>query len=60
MPPVETYRSEEAYRKARAYTHIHHIPTHATRVCIKGKGCHTVKHRKGKKKAQKKRVSAKR
>lgn len=42
--PVETYRSKEAYRKARAYTHIHGIPTHASRVCIKNEGCHTVKH----------------
>lgn len=42
--PVETYRSEEAYRKARAYTHIHGIKTHAEKVCIKGKGCHKVKH----------------
>lgn len=42
--PTETYRSEEAYRKSRAYTHLHGIPTHAKRVCIKGKGCHEVKH----------------
>lgn len=55
--PVETYRSEEAYRKARAYTHIHRIPTHAKKVCIKGKGCHTVKHGK---KTTKKRVAGKR
>ena len=53
--PTETYRSEEAYRKARAYTHIHGIPTHAKRVCIKGKGCHAVKHGK----RRRKRVSAK-
>ncbi len=57
MAPVETYRSEEAYRKARAYTHIHHIPTHAKKVCIKGKGCHKVNH--GKKKSGKKRVAGK-
>ena len=55
--PTETYRSEEAYRKARAYTHIHHIPTHAAKVCIKGKGCHKVKH--GKKKSTRKRVAGK-
>lgn len=42
--PTETYRSEEAYRKSRAYTHIHGIKTHASKVCIKGKGCHEVKH----------------
>jgi hypothetical protein len=42
--PVETYRSKEAYRKERAYTHIHGIPTHASSVCIKNEGCHKVKH----------------
>lgn len=49
--PTETYKSPEAYRRARAYTHIHGIATHAKRVCIKGQGCHTVKH--GKKKTRK-------
>jgi hypothetical protein len=55
--PVETYRSEEAYRKSRAYTHIHGISTHASRVCIKGKGCHKVNHsgKKGKRKSAMKR-----
>ena len=43
--PVERFRSQEAYRKYRAYTHIHGIPTHASRVCI-GKKCHVVKHSK--------------
>lgn len=53
--PTENYKSEEAYRKARAYTHIHGIKTHAKRVCIKGK-CHHVVHRKAaKRKAQEKR-----
>lgn len=47
--PVENFKSKEAYRKSRAYTHIHGIPTHAERVCIKGK-CHKVKH-SGKKKS---------
>ena len=42
--PVEHFKSKEAYRKSRAYTHIHHIKTHAKSVCIKGKGCHDVKH----------------
>jgi hypothetical protein len=54
--PTETYRSEEAYRKSRAYTHIHGIKTHAEKVCIKGKGCHKVQHstkRKSKKRAAK-------
>jgi hypothetical protein len=47
--PTETYRSEEAYRKSRAYTHIHGIPTHAEKVCIKGRGCRKVEHGKLKK-----------
>ena len=58
--PTETFKSEEAYRESRAYTHIHGIPTHAEKVCIKGKGCHKVRHGKKRKKAQKKRVSRKR
>jgi hypothetical protein len=56
--PVEHFKSEEAYRKSRAYTHIHGIPTHAKRVCIKGK-CHDVDHshkRKAKKKTARKRA----
>lgn len=51
--PTETYRSEEAYRKARAYTHIRGIKTHAKRVCIQGRGCRAVKHA-GKKRAGRK------
>lgn len=43
--PTETYKSEDAYRRARAYTHIHGIKTHAKTVCVKGHGCHAVKHR---------------
>lgn len=45
--PTENFRSEEAYRKSRAYTHINGIPTHAEKVCIgkgKNKKCHKVKH----------------
>lgn len=53
--PTENFKSEEAYRKYRAYTHIHGIPTHARKVCIKGK-CHKVKHRT----AAQKRKAAKR
>lgn len=45
--PTEHFKSEEAYRKYRAYTHIHGIPTHAKTVCVKGK-CHEVKHGKRK------------
>lgn len=45
MMPVEKFKSKEAYRKYRAYTHIHNIPTHASKVCI-GKKCHKVKHGK--------------
>ena len=55
--PVEHFRSKEDYRRSRAYTHIHGIPTHAKKVCIKGKGCHTVKHGK---KTVRKRVAGKR
>jgi hypothetical protein len=50
--PTETFGSEEKYRKYRAYVHMHGIPTHAKKVCVKGKGCHTVKH--GRRKRQKK------
>ena len=53
MPPTENYRSEEAYRKSRAYTHIHGIKTHAKKVCIKGK-CHDVHHGTGKKSSKRK------
>lgn len=53
--PTERFKSKEAYRKYRAYTHIHGIPTHAKKVCIKGK-CHTVKHSQlGKKKSKRRR-----
>jgi hypothetical protein len=42
--PVEHFKSKEAYRKNLAYRHIHGIPMTASKVCLKGKGCHTVKH----------------
>lgn len=42
--PTEHFQSEEAYRKYRAYTHIHGIKTHAKTVCVKGSGCHNVNH----------------
>ena len=57
--PTEHYKSAEAYRKSRAYTHIHGIPTHAKEVCITGEGCHRVAHsaKKGQaRKAQRKPV----
>ena len=41
--PTEHFKSEEAYRKSRAYTHIHGIPTHAKDVVVAGK-THKVKH----------------
>ena len=54
--PQETFKSPEAYRRYRAYTHIHGIPTHAKSVCIKGHGCHKVQHsKKGKRKTGTKR-----
>lgn len=43
--PTEHFKSNEAYRKSRAYTHIHHIPTHAKNVVVAGKR-HKVKHSK--------------
>lgn len=43
--PTEHFKSKEAYRKSRAYTHIHGIPTHAVDVVVAGKK-HKVKHRK--------------
>jgi hypothetical protein len=51
--PVEHFKSDKAYRKYRAYVHLRGIKTHAKRVCIKGNGCHTVKHSKKAKGGQK-------
>ena len=48
MPPIEHYRSKEAYRKNLAYRMIHHLPMTASRVCIgtgEHKSCHKVDHR---------------
>ena len=45
--PTETFRSEKAYRAWNAYRHVHGIKApHLKKVCIKGKGCHKVKHKK--------------
>jgi hypothetical protein len=60
--PTEHFKSKEAYRKSRAYTHIHGIPTHAKDVVVAGKK-HKVKHRnpmlgKGKARAKKGRPKA--
>jgi hypothetical protein len=41
--PVDHFKSKEAYRKNRAYRHIHGIPTRATDVVVAGKK-HKVKH----------------
>lgn len=41
--PVEHFKSPEAYRKWRAYRHIHGIPSRAKEVVVGGKR-HTVKH----------------
>lgn len=57
--PTEHFKNAEAYRKSRAYTHIHGIPTHAKHVIV-GKKKHKVKHRSEKKKAAKKKVGRKR
>lgn len=43
--PVEHFKDKEAYRKYRAYTHIHGIPTHAREVVVGGKR-HEVRHSK--------------
>jgi len=43
--PTEHFKNEEAYRKSRAYTHIHGIPTHAESVVVGGRN-HKVKHSK--------------
>ncbi len=51
--PTEHFKSAEAYRKYRAYTHLHHIQTHAVDVAVAGKK-HKVVHRK---KATRKRAS---
>jgi hypothetical protein len=50
--PTEHFRSKEAYRKSRAYTHIHGIPTHAREVVVAGHK-HKVKHSKSKNKHRK-------
>lgn len=41
--PVEHFKSKEAYRKSRAFTHIHGIKTSAKKVVVGGKA-HTVEH----------------
>ena len=43
--PVENFKDKEAYRKSRAYTHIHGISTNAKEVVVGGKR-HEVKHSK--------------
>lgn len=49
MPGTEHFKSEEAYRKYRAYKHIHGIPSHAKDVVVAGKR-HKVKHGKKRRK----------
>ena len=55
--PTERFRSKEAYRKSRAYTHIHGIPTHATYVIVAGKK-HKVDHSGKKSKGKSRRKKA--
>jgi hypothetical protein len=43
--PTERFRSKEAYRKWRAYRHIHGIKSRASRVVVGGKA-HKVNHTK--------------
>lgn len=45
MPGTEHFKNSESYRKYRAFTHIHHIPTSAREVVVGGKR-HAVKHSK--------------
>ena len=45
--PTEHFKSKEAYRKSRAYTHLHGIPTHAKTVVVAGKA-HEVDHSRDK------------
>jgi hypothetical protein len=47
MPGIEHFRSKEAYRKSRAYQHIHGIKTTAPEVFVGGRK-HKVKHSKPK------------
>ena len=52
--PVEHFRSKEAYRKNRAYRHIHGIKSRAKVVVVGGRA-HKVQHgRKTRKRARKK------
>jgi hypothetical protein len=56
--PTEMFQSEGDYQRWNAYRHAHGIKApHLKKVCIKGKGCHAVKH--GKKKTARKRVASK-
>jgi len=51
--PTEHFKSKEAYRKYRAYVHIHGIPTHAKDVVVAGRK-HKVHHsKKGRKRSTK-------
>jgi hypothetical protein len=43
--PTEHFKTEEDYRKSRAYAHIHGIPTHAKEVIVGGRK-HKVQHSK--------------
>ena len=49
--PVEKFKSKEAYRKSRAFTHIHGIKTTAEKVVVAGKA-HKVEHSAPKKKSK--------
>jgi len=50
--PTEHFKSAESYRKSRAYTHLHDIPTHAKEVVVAGHA-HKVDHSRSKKRARK-------
>ena len=44
--PTETFRSKSAELANLAYRNIHGIPVTAEEICVKGEGCHKVKHSK--------------
>jgi hypothetical protein len=49
--PTERFKNAEAYRKYRAYTHIHGIPTHAREVVVGGRK-HKVIHKRTQRKSR--------
>lgn len=44
--PTEHFQSRVAMRRNLAWRHLHGEPVTAEEICIKGEGCHKVKHSK--------------